>query len=118
MGIFSKNKKVEEPAVQPTTSLPKAGNPAAYRIVIGPHVTEKATNGAAHGAYVFRVSAHANKTAIKYAIEKLYKVHVRKVHVLHVPAKKRQVGRYEGVKSGFKKAVVTLRPGDTIDTTG
>src|SRR3989344_771162 len=114
MGIFS-NKKVEEPAVQPTTSLPKSGDPAAYRIVVGPHVTEKATAGASQGAYVFKVYSSSNKTSIKHAIEKLYKVQVKKVHVLHVPAKKRQVGRHEGIKSGFKKAVVTLHAGNTID---
>lgn len=123
MGIFSSKKpkdeveKQEDVAVQPHTSLPKAGDPAAYRVVVGPHVTEKATAGTAQGAYVFKVHKEANKTAIKHAIEKLYKVHVKKVHVLHAPSKKRRVGRYEGVKSGFKKAVVTLHAGNTIDIT-
>lgn len=124
MGIFGnkknkdEEKKQEEVAVQPHASLPKAGDPGAYRVIIGPHVTEKATAGAALGAYVFKVHANANKTAIKYAIEKLYKVGVKKVHVLHAPAKKRRVGRHEGIKSGFKKAVITLRAGHTIDITG
>ncbi len=124
MGIFSKKKSTDEPvkqddvAIQSHASLPKAGDPAAYRVVIGPHVTEKATAGAAQGAYVFKIHTNANKTAVKYAIEKLYKVRVKKVHVLYAPAKKRQVGRHKGVKSGFKKAVVTLHAGNTIDITG
>ena len=121
MGIFSKKKNTDEPelqsdvTVQPRTSLPKAGDPAAYRVVVGPHVTEKATAGVARGAYVFRVAARANKTVIKYAIEKLYKVRVKKVHVLHVPSKPRQVGMHIGTRSGYKKAVVTLHAGQSID---
>ncbi|MEK7582999.1 MAG: 50S ribosomal protein L23 [Patescibacteria group bacterium] len=124
MGIFSKKKpkdeavKQEDAVAQPHTSIPKGGDPSSYRVIVGPHVTEKATAGAAQGAYVFKVHKDANKTSIKYAIEKLYKVRVKKVHVLHVPSKERHVGRYVGVKSGYKKAIVTLHAGNTIDITG
>ena len=69
--------------------------------------------------YVFKVSFDANKTEIKKAIEKMYNVKVEKVNIIHIPGKKRRLGRIEGwrkgLKRGFKKAIVTLRKGDKIE---
>ena len=71
--------------------------------------------GNASGVYVFTVTKNANKIEIRRAIEKLYKVNVRKVRVVNLPSKFRQIGKYQGEKSGFKKAIVSLRAGQKID---
>ncbi len=114
-GASAADEKPKE--VAPAASTPTHGDSASYAVVYGPHVTEKASLGNAIGKYVFRVSGTANKIEISHAIEKLYKVKVSNVHLLHMPSKKRQVGRHQGEKSGFKKAVVTLQKGQTIDIT-
>jgi len=123
MGFFNKKKsppsvaekESETNAAAPAVSVPKRGDASAYRVIIGPQVTEKASLGNSLGKYVFRVRDEAGKIAIKQSIEKLYGVSVRNVHVLHVPAKSRQVGRHLGERSGYKKAIVTLKKGDSID---
>ncbi len=104
-----------ETVEQTSQALPKGGDPEAYRFVLSPHVTEKATNGNMLNKYTFKVSKEANKIEIKKAIERLYKVKVASVHVVNIPAKTRQIGRYMGTKIGFKKAIVTLKEGDKIE---
>lgn len=119
MSFFNRKKdtkdKVEEAVSRPTTPAPQTGNSDAYRFVRGPHVTEKASNLASQGVYIFKVSPSANKIEIRRAIESLYHVNVSSVHVLNMPAKLRQVGRHSGKKSGYKKAMVTLVAGQKID---
>lgn len=95
--------------------LPKVEDAGAYRIVTNPQVSEKGSYMAAYNKYVFRVEPRANKTEIKKSVSKLYKVAVAKVNIVKVPAKNRKVGGHEGKKPGFKKAVVTLQKGHTID---
>lgn len=91
----------------------------AYQIVKGAHITEKATFLNEQNKYVFRVFARANKKEIKEAIEALYGVKVAKVHIVHSAPKKRRLGRYEGwrqgLKKGFKKAIVSLEAGERIE---
>ena len=99
----------------PATTVPQAGDSASYTVIRGPHVTEKASNFVASGKYVFRVGTDANKFEIRRSIEKLYKVKVDNVHVINMPSKFRQVGRHQGVRSGFRKAIVTLQKGEKID---
>lgn len=81
-------------------------------IIRGPHVTEKASHQT--GVYAFVVDRSANKIEVRRAIEQLYSVGVAGVRVVNVPEKHRRVGRFEGKKSGYKKALVTLRSGDTM----
>ena len=122
MSFFNKKKdtekkkeSVDETAVVPATTVPQAGDSASYTVIRGPHVTEKASNFVASGKYVFRVGTDANKFEIRRSIEKLYKVKVDNVHVINMPSKFRQVGRHQGVRSGFRKAIVTLQKGEKID---
>ena len=122
MGFFSKKKTSSDEAPKPeiqnsiaVASLPQNMDSSAYGVVIGPHVTEKATNGSSNGAYAFRVTKDSTKISIKHAVKKLYNVDVKSVHVAHVRPKKRQVGRHIGVKTGYKKAIVTLKAGHKID---
>ncbi len=97
-----------------SVSLPSGGDAEAYRIIVGPVVTEKAASGNSINKYVFRVLSDAGKTSIKSAIESLYGVSVIGVNTVKMPSKIRRIGKYEGTKSGFKKAVVTLKKGDSI----
>ena len=103
---------------KPTTKLPKGGDSRAYQAVISPHVTEKASNLGALNKYIFKVSKNAGKIEIKNAIEKMYEVEVKDVAVMNVPAKFRRVGRHEGEKPGYKKAIVTLKEGNKIEIIG
>ncbi|MEK7616253.1 MAG: 50S ribosomal protein L23 [Patescibacteria group bacterium] len=112
-----KKEPLDEQEAAPAVAAPKAGDSRSYTVIRGPHVTEKASNSASLGKYVFRVGPDANKLEVRRSIEKLYKVKVASVHMLIMPSKFRQVGRHHGERSGYKKAVVTLRPGEKIDIT-
>lgn len=107
--------EIVEASEPSSPAVPKDGDPEAYRFVLNPHVTEKATNGNIFNKYTFKVSKNSNKIEIKKAIEKLYRVKVFSVNIQNVPSKSRQVGRYLGTKSGFKKAIITLKEGHKIE---
>lgn len=110
----SKTTAKSKESAAPEISFKGAGA-GAVLVLKSPHVTEKASYLAAENKYVFEVTGNANKTEIKKSIEKLYNVKVDSVNILNMPSKKRRVGRSIGVKSGFKKAVVTLPKGQKID---
>ena len=87
-----------------------------YSVVGRPIVTEKTTvqrEGA--NKVVFRVHKEANKVQIRQAVEKLFNVRVTSVNTMRMPGKPKRTGRITGQRSGFKKAVVTLVEGDTIE---
>ena len=65
--------------------------------------------------FAFEVDPGANKIQIKESIEKSFKVSVLKVRTMNVRGKKKRLGRYQGRKSNWKKALVTLKEGDTIE---
>lgn len=87
----------------------------AYRILRQPHVTEKAGRLAEENQYVFRVDAHATKPEIRQAIYEAYGVRALSVTTLRIPGKRRRLGGSEGRISGYKKAIVTLPEGKTIE---
>ncbi len=95
--------------------LPQGKDPALYRIIEKPVVTEKAVTLSGSNKYVFKVWQKTNKIEVRKAIEKLYGVKVKDVRVINTVGKSRQVGRFEGWKPGFKKAIVTLEKGQTIE---
>lgn len=80
-----------------------------------PRITEKATMTAANGQYVFEISKTATKASIKAAVKDLYKVSAVSVNIASTPAKKVVNKGRIGVKSGVRKAYVTLKKGDKID---
>ena len=88
-----------------------------YQIVKGLVITEKMATLGPYNKYAFKVDSQANKTEIKKAIEEVYKVKVDKVNTLTVKGKKKRVRWQEGKTAGWKKAVVTLKPGDKIEIT-
>ena len=88
-----------------------------YRDIIkAPVITEKSSNIASDDRkYVFKVDAKANKSQIKDAIEKIFKVKVESGNTVNVHPKKKRVGRYSGMTNKYKKAIVTLVNGNKID---
>ena len=84
-------------------------------ILIAPVVSEKSYRLITDRKYTFRVHEDAHKTQIRQAVEQLFEVHVISVNVSKVPSKPKRRGTTKGRKPGWKKAVVGLRPGETIE---
>lgn len=87
----------------------------AYNVLIEPWVTEKSHAAMAHNKYTFKVTTSATKKEVKKAVAGMYDVTVGSVHMTTVHPKKKNYGRHEGEKSGFKKATVELKEGDKIE---
>ena len=80
----------------------------AYDIIIEPILSEKSYDGIANKRYTFKVVKSATKTQIKAAVEQIFQVKVDKVNTSNYDAKLKRMGRNEGRRSAFKKAIVTL----------
>ena len=87
----------------------------ASQVVLAPIVSEKSYAASVLGTYTFRVHPDAHKTQIRQAVEELFEVKVERVNVIKVPAKPKRRGAFRGTRPGWKKAVVHLRAGDTIE---
>lgn len=86
-----------------------------YEVLRRPLITEKGTALQAEGKYAFEVARGANKHQIKEAVEKAFKVKVTAVNMMTVHSKGRRVGRRMILTHPWKKAIVTLSPGDKIE---
>ena len=87
-----------------------------YQIIKEPHVTEKTTlQKEGSNQISFKVHKKDNKIEIRRAVETLFKIKVIDVNVMNVQGKKRRVGRNAGKRSDWKKAVVKLAPGESIE---
>jgi len=87
-----------------------------HEVLHRPLITEKNTAlQQPQGKYAFEVAREANKQQIKQAVEKAFNVKVTAVNVMTVSGKRRRIGRREVMTSSWKKAVVTLKPGDKIE---
>ena len=85
--------------------------------IIAPHVTEKATNLSEQNKIIFKVHKKANKINLKKNIEKIFKVNVTKINIIN-KQKRTKLARGKKVKvQGFKKAIITLKKGQSIDLT-
>ncbi len=84
-------------------------------IIIAPVITEKSMVERQNNVYTFKVAKDATKDEIKFAVEEAFKVSVKKVNTLNTKAKRRRVGRYVGKTKTYKKAIVTLAEGSSID---
>lgn len=87
----------------------------SYDVVRQPHISEKASYLAEKDQYTFKVLKDFNKKDITKSIEGLYGVDVLSVKVINIPAKKRRIGRTEGFKKGYKKAIVKIKEGQKIE---
>ena len=118
MALFSNKPENEEQAVTyaaDPTSTPKAKIETIPVVLIQPRISEKAGHLAALNKYVFNIKTTANKVDVKKAVEGFYKVHVMQVNIVRNIGKQRRFGPKSGTTSGFKKAIVTLKPGDKIE---
>lgn len=110
-------KEISQKEVQ-TSKLKEVGESSIAPLVLDePKISEKGTLLEGQGKYLFKIFPQANKPQIKKAIEDIYKVKVQKVNIIKAPSKKRKIRGIEGTRQGFKKAVVTLKKGQKIETT-
>lgn len=86
-----------------------------YDIIIKPIITEKSSQLVENLQYTFEVAKDANKVEIKNAVEKIFNVKVVAVRTINVQRKAKRMQRYQGFKPGYKKAIVKLAPGQSID---
>ena len=84
-------------------------------VLLKPVVSEKSYTLIEQGKYSFRVHPDAHKTQIRHAVEELFDVHVRGVSTVKMPPKPKRRGMRRGTRPGWKKAIVQLRPGETIE---
>jgi len=108
--VVEDDKKSVAPAV-----VTQEGAGLAYKFIVKPWITEKTQELMTTDKYVFRLRAKTTKREAKVAIEKLYNVKVIGVNIVNIPSKKRRFGRYTGMKSAVRKAIVTLKKGDKIE---
>jgi large subunit ribosomal protein L23 len=84
-------------------------------VLLAPVVTEKAYAGVEEGKYSFHVHPDAHKTQVRQAVQELFGVTVVRVNISKVQAKPKRRGMQRGTKPGWKKAVVQLKPGESIE---
>ena len=85
--------------------------------ILSPLLTEKSTNLSEQNKIVFKVPSSANKKNLKSNIEKIFKVNVTKVNIINKQNRTKLVRGKKVKKSGFKKAIITLKKGQSIDLT-
>ena len=83
--------------------------------IVSPAITEKATSLSEFNKVVFKVHKGANKNSIKKSIEKIFKVNVIKINTINLKGKTKIVRNKKSRKPGYKKAIVTLKKGQSID---
>jgi large subunit ribosomal protein L23 len=107
-------KKTEEAPAASTTKSAVKGSALSNALLVRPHVSEKAARLADRGTYVFDVAPHAEKISIRKAVESLYGVSVTDVRIVNLSGKPTQRGRRVSRRRDLKKALVTLKKGQTI----
>lgn len=131
LDIFKKKKPIEKKSDRVTSAksgsatskkvpvkkavIKKRDIKMAFKVLESPHVTEKASYLAEKNKYSFKVSKRSNKTEIKKAVEELYGVSVMNVAIINIHRKKKRVGRTMGFKKGYKKAIVEIKKGQSIE---
>lgn len=124
LNIFGKKKKIEPKTTTPVSvavaqteaiATPSASLVPGATVLKNFYVSEKSTHLTGMNQYVFKVAPHATKNEIKKQVSIRYKVKVKEVKVINLPSKRRDIGRHPGVKPGFRKAIVILAPGNTIE---
>ncbi|TSC56331.1 MAG: large subunit ribosomal protein L23 [Parcubacteria group bacterium Greene0714_21] len=116
---FQKNKKVAEARLQPKEAeLPRekklVKDPSG--VILRPHVSEKASQSQENNEYVFEVLSSATKLIVRDAVKRTYGVDASKVRIINVKPRKVRLGRFQGTKPGFKKAIIKLKIGQKIDS--
>jgi large subunit ribosomal protein L23 len=84
-------------------------------VLLAPVVSEKSYSHIPERKYTFKVHKDAHKTQVRQAVEELFGVRVQRVNIIKVQAKPKRRGLFRGTKPGWKKAIVQLREGETIE---
>ncbi|HVH51167.1 MAG TPA: 50S ribosomal protein L23 [Gaiellaceae bacterium] len=84
-------------------------------VLIRPVISEKSYEQITQNRYTFKIHQNAHKTQVRQAVEQLFDVTVVKVNILKVQAKPKRRGLIKGVRPGWKKAIVELKQGDSIE---
>ncbi len=84
-------------------------------VLLAPVVSEKSYSLISDRKYTFKVHKDAHKTQVRQAVEELFEVHVENVNILKVQSKPKRRGATKGIRPGWKKAIVQVREGDTIE---
>lgn len=112
-GKVSVTKEVSEKKQVPKSNKDIMG--FSYEVIKEPHISEKSTNLSQENKYVFKVYKETNKPEIKKAVEGIYGVNVLSVNIIKIPKKKRRIGKTEGFRKGYTKAIVELKEGQKIE---
>ncbi len=87
-----------------------------FNLISKPYITEKVLLLKEEGnKVVFQIRKDTNKIELKNAVESIFNVKVENINTLNVKGKKKRLGRHEGKRADWKKAIVTLKEGDTIE---
>lgn len=105
----------EEKEKKTSKKIIKSKSKAVYGVLIKPLITEKISEAASLGKYAFAVSPDANKPMVKKAVSALYGVNVKNVRIINVLGKRVRYGRSFGKRKDWKKAIITLAPGEKIE---
>ena len=117
MSLLKKEKpaKAAPKAKAANTKKSILGEARLFDVIVRPVVTEKTTAAAEQNKVVFEISPTANKGDVKAAVESIFKVSVLKVNTINVEGKVKSFRGKRGQRSDFRKAIVTLAAGQTID---
>ncbi|MFA5878399.1 MAG: 50S ribosomal protein L23 [Candidatus Staskawiczbacteria bacterium] len=113
VAVKSEIKEAKAAPTKEVATQKKAG--IIYGVVKVPHISEKSTNLGKINQYTFKVFPGVNKQQTKKAIEKIYGVKVLSVNMITISPKKRRLGGVMGLKSGYRKAIVKIQEGQTIE---
>lgn len=111
-------KKVKAPKAPKASKAGKPANDVVYGVIRTPVVTEKSTLQGQYNKVSFKVCVDATKTEVKDAVETIWGVQVTSVNTIRMKGKVKRFRGYLGRRNEFKKAVVTLAEGQTIDVMG
>jgi large subunit ribosomal protein L23 len=85
------------------------------QVLLAPIVSEKSYSLIEDDKYTFKIHPHAHRTQVRQAVEELFDVHVESVNIAYVKAKPKRRGMIRGRRPGWKKAIVQIRAGETIE---
>ncbi len=85
------------------------------QVLLAPIVSEKSYSLIEEDKYTFRIHPQAHRTQVRHAVEELFDVHVQSVNIAYVKAKPKRRGMIRGRRPGWKKAIVQIRAGETIE---
>lgn len=105
----------ETPLASSASPVVPKGSGAQLFLIQKPWITEKSTRLSRENKYVFLVNGSCNTSEARKALASIYGVHVVRAHSVHVAGKKRRLGATQGRISGYKKIIVTLKEGESID---